>query len=130
MLQNPYRSLKGKLHQLAILAVRFEQTHRYGTEIQWRENFDIDTSLCGSLISGSPWVTAKDITKSDVSQFRRLTLRSIIHHDEACREIGRRWTKLSQGVHECALVDSRFAKTALECAKVSLDPNFYTVVQG
>lgn len=77
-----------------------------------------DTRFFDSLMERPPRELAELITDFDLTNFRNLNFQNIIDNDETCRYLSREWNERSLAVHEGALVDQRFAKKALEVAKV------------
>ena len=118
ILQSQDRSLEEKSIQLAVLAVRYQLSYADETHTASVEIFRTDTRFFESLVERSPRELAELITDLDLTNFRNLNLQNIIDTDETCRYLSREWNERSLAVHEGALVDQRFAKKALEVAKV------------
>lgn len=79
----------------------------------------IDTPLFMLFMEGSSHEVADGITHSDMTNFRKLGIQSIIDKDETFRGIGHQWNKLCIHIQGFIRYDKHLAKKALEVAKVS-----------
>jgi len=86
--------------------------------MDWMRAFQIYTQFFESFMKRSSQEIADLITRSDVVNFRRLSIQSIMDNDESFRNIGRQWNELCLVVQESAIVDQHLAMKALEVTKV------------
>lgn len=117
VLQNQHQPVKEK-SQLAVLAARYPSSCTDQSGMDWMRAFQIYTQFFESFMKRSSQEIADLITRSDVVNFRRLSIQSIMDNDESFRNIGRQWNELCLVVQEPAIVDQHLAMKALEVTKV------------
>jgi hypothetical protein len=115
-LVNKDQPLSETLEQLAVLDIRFNK--RYAFDIDWTSTSEIDTSLYDMLKTLKTRDLVRVLNASDVDRVRQLTVKGIMQHDEACKEIGRQWDLLCQAVSERLCLSPSSVHKFLVCAEV------------
>lgn len=87
--------------------------------LSYTDQTQIDTPLFTLFMERSPHKVADVITHSDVANFRKLGIQSIIDMNETFRGIGHEWKKLCIHIQEFTHYDKHLANKALKVAKVS-----------